>query len=113
MSATYSWPVESMSMAYGVLNWLIPDPDVPHFVTNVREEVSSNCWIRLLPLSTTSICPELSKAMSRGRLNWPSPDPWMPAWQLLVHVWDAFDPSSTPQPHMRMKLPVGENSWMR
>jgi len=48
-----------------------------------------------------------------GKLNWPSPDPAMPAWQPDVQTWKALLPSSTPQPHMRWKVPSESNFWIR
>src|SRR6476620_9664915 len=77
LSATYTFPEESVAIPCGLLNCPPPKPFDPHFV--IKLPLLSNFWIRLLSLSTSYTLPEESIAIPTGKPNCPSPLPSEPS----------------------------------
>jgi hypothetical protein len=67
LSVTYIFPLLSIAMPPGRLNWPLPLPVVPHFVMNVPSLL--NFCMLLFPELTTYTLPDVSTATPIGPLN--------------------------------------------
>src|SRR5262249_8810399 len=119
----YSWTLEGLEISkfpaktFPLASTAIPVGAVtgPNVVRKVPMFV--NAWTRIFAWSVTQTFPSGSTARSSSeaplKLNCPSPLPPIPARHPEVQVWGAGNPSVTPHPKVRRKLPSFLNFWMR